>query len=100
MNDKEIKEILDRLDFNEWEVDLYKVPNTWCELYNIRDYITNLQSNWNSLREWVERMIQRFIDIDNLDYVTFQAVRDKMNELEGKDNNGTMDKKSKQNIIM
>ena len=39
-----IKEILDRLDFNEWEVDLYKVPITWCELYNIRDYITNLQT--------------------------------------------------------
>ena len=40
----DIKEILDRLDFNEWEVDLYKVPITWCELYNIRDYITNLQT--------------------------------------------------------
>jgi hypothetical protein len=39
----EIKEILDRLDYNEWEVDLYKVPITWSELYNIRDYITNLQ---------------------------------------------------------
>ena len=40
---EEIKEILDRLDFNEWEVDLYKVPITWSELYDIRDYITNLQ---------------------------------------------------------
>ena len=40
----EIKEILDRLDYNEWEVDLYKVPITWCELYDIRDYITNLQT--------------------------------------------------------
>ena len=40
----EIKEILDRLDFKEWEVDLYKVPITWCELYDIRDYITNLQN--------------------------------------------------------
>lgn len=46
---------------------------------------TKLQSNWNSLREWLERMIQKFIDIDNLDYVTFQVVRDKMNELERKD---------------
>lgn len=38
----EIKEILDRLDYNEWEVDLYKVPIQWSELYDIRDYITNL----------------------------------------------------------
>lgn len=43
MMNNEIKEILDRLDFNEWEVDLYKVPITWSELYDIRDYITNLQ---------------------------------------------------------
>ena len=49
MND-EIKEILDRLDFNEWEVDLYKVPITWCELYNIRDYITNLQQENEKLK--------------------------------------------------
>lgn len=40
---KEIKEILDRLDYNEWDIDLYKVPITWCELYDIRDYIINLQ---------------------------------------------------------
>ena len=39
----EIKEILDRLDYNEWEVDLYKVPIQWIELYDIRDCITNLQ---------------------------------------------------------
>lgn len=39
----EIKEILNKLDYNEWEVDLYKVPITWSELYDIRDYITNLQ---------------------------------------------------------
>ena len=47
---EEIKEILDRLDFNEWEVDLYKVPITWSELYDIRDYITNLQKENEQLR--------------------------------------------------
>lgn len=47
---EEIKEILDRLDFNEWEVNLYKVPITWCEMYDIRDYITNLQEENNFLK--------------------------------------------------
>jgi hypothetical protein len=47
---EEIKEILDRLDFNEWEVDLYKVPITWSELYDIRDYITNLQKENEQLQ--------------------------------------------------
>lgn len=55
MND-EIKEILDRLDYNEWEVDLYKVPITWCELYDIRDYITNLQQE-------NERLFKEKLDI-------------------------------------
>lgn len=38
-----INEILSRLDFNEWDVDLYKVPITWCEMYDIRDYIEKLE---------------------------------------------------------
>lgn len=57
---EEIKEILDRLDFNEWEVDLYKVPITWTELYDVRDYITNLQKEnkrlnniINELEKWL-----------------------------------------------
>ena len=58
---KEIKEILDRLDYNEWEVDLYKVPITWCELYDIRDYITNLQQENERLKEanWERYMMER-----------------------------------------
>lgn len=38
-----INEILSRLDFNEWEVALYKVPITWCEMYDIRDYVKKLE---------------------------------------------------------
>ena len=53
MND-EIKEILDRLDYDEWEVDLYKVPITWCELYTIRDYLTNLQQENERLNHQLE----------------------------------------------
>lgn len=53
MNEK-IKEILDRLDYKEWEVDLYKVPITWCELYDIRDYITNLQNRIDKAVEYIK----------------------------------------------
>ena len=38
-----------------------------------------LQSNWNSLREWLEKV--------KLDKRYVNIVLDKMNELEGKDNN-------------
>ena len=55
----EIKEILDRLDFNEWEVDLYKVPITWCEMYDIRDYITNLQEENEKLKQSILNAIDK-----------------------------------------
>ena len=52
--------------------------------------VNQLQSNWNSLREWIEILID-----SNLYSLSFKEplrnVLDKMNELEGKDNNGTMD---------
>ena len=78
----EIKEILNRLDFNEWEVDLYKVPITWSELYNIRDYITNLEQEYEELIDYLNIMVRannnnmnRFLDyksrIDKaIDYIT------------------------------
>lgn len=62
MND-EIKEILDRLDYNEWDVDLYKVPITWCEMYDIRDYITNLQQD---MKNYVDIVLYQRKTIDNL----------------------------------
>lgn len=70
MNNK-IKEILDRLDFNEWEVDLYKVPITWCELYNIRDYITNLQNENQRLKELdenypIEEQLEEALKYENI----------------------------------
>ena len=48
-----------------------------------------LQSNWNSLREWLKEYSQ---DLEFRCYM--DMVLDKMNELEG-DNNGIMDKKSR-----
>ena len=43
MNKEEIYDLLNRLDLQEWCTELYKVPLTWCELYDIRDYIINLE---------------------------------------------------------
>lgn len=51
--------------------------------------IEQLQSNWNSLREWLKEYSQ---DLEFRCYM--DMVLDKMNELEG-DNNGIMDKKSR-----
>jgi len=55
---KEIEEILDRLDYNEWEVDLYKIPINWCEMYSIRDYITNLQEENKRLKEQLDMLVK------------------------------------------
>lgn len=56
---EKIKEILGRLDFNEWEVDLYKVPITWSELYDVRDYITNLQKENEEFYQLMEMQNKR-----------------------------------------
>ena len=44
---------------------------------NLLLLISKLQSNWNSLREWIEDLYNKGYDI--------KIVLDKMNELEGKD---------------
>ena len=52
------------------------------DLNNLRIYINRLQSNWNSLREWLEdernQQYSKFIP----DYSINNWVLDKMNELE------------------
>ena len=42
--------------------------------------IEQLQSNWNSLKDWV------FENIDSIKFNSYDDVLDKMNELEGVDN--------------
>ena len=97
----EIKEILDRLDFNEWEVDLYKVPITWSELYTIRDYITSLQEEnemYSQLKDEYEDIIEKAIkyikgnefkasDGEICYFCNMQVIRDLLNILQGVDNN-------------
>ncbi len=48
-----------------------------------------LQSNWNSLREWLEKHRARLYEANFYDIKTIECVEallDKMNELEGKNN--------------
>lgn len=55
MNKEEyIYNLLDKLDLDEWCTDLYKVPLTWCELYDIRDYINLLQQENKQLKEQLD----------------------------------------------
>lgn len=44
--------------------------------------LNQLQSNWNSLREYCKE----YADKDTMSSIIFGVVLDKMNELEGKDN--------------
>lgn len=84
MKNEEIKEILDRLDFNEWEVDLYEVPISWCELYNIRDYITNLQQLYeNGLK--VNQNSHKYITELEMNNAILKEDLDKSNDIIEKD---------------
>lgn len=62
-----------------------------CEHYisktDIHFKYKQLQSNWNSLREWLKEMkLSRRYDNDVERFTAYGAVLDKMNELEGKKN--------------
>lgn len=46
-----------------------------------------LQSNWNSLRQWVQKHYDEYKDMEQDAMFEFGLMLDKMNELEGKDNN-------------
>ena len=56
MNKGEIYDLLNRLDLQEWCTELYKVPLTWCELYDIRDYIINLEQQCKKQKEVIEKI--------------------------------------------
>lgn len=54
--------------------------NTRHELAKLITHKEKLQSNWNSLREWLEETMKK-------ENIYPFMILDKMNELEGKDNN-------------
>lgn len=58
MNKEYIYDLLNRLDLQEWCTELYKVPLTWCELYDIRDYIINLEQQVKKQKEIIDKSIE------------------------------------------
>lgn len=55
--------------------------NAMSEMNNkLREENNKLQSNWNSLKDWV------FEHIDSIKFNSYDEVLDKMNELEGVEN--------------
>jgi len=83
MKDEEIKEILEGIEV------VIKHDGTLefdaKELKILLNYATKLQSNWNSLREWLEEQ-HRWEEYDRVEQDMMDKVLDKMNELEGVDN--------------
>ena len=59
MNKEEIYDLLNRLDLQEWCTELYKVPLTWCELYDIRDYIINLEQQCKKQKEVIKKIMYK-----------------------------------------
>ena len=85
MNDKvSLEEYLELLNkYEELRGNLIHRNN---EYYVLKDDHNQLQSNWNSLREWLEEEYKKY-DIGTKTYGQAQVEEtlDKMNELEGKD---------------
>ena len=92
MNDELTKFLIQIEELEPWK-EIYKGIN---ELYNdniliksgneiASNKIIQLQSNWNSLREYVEKRIQDCKRYYPCCSEEFQHLLDKMNELEGKD---------------
>lgn len=66
MNKEEyIDNLLDKLDLDEWCTYLYEVPLTWCELYDIRDYIVSLKQENKQLKEKNEYLKNQKENKDN-----------------------------------
>jgi hypothetical protein len=59
------------------------INNLRLDRENLLLLISKLQSNWNSLREWLEKVVKLTANID--EKMTCKNVLDKMNELERKD---------------
>ncbi len=58
MKKEEIYDLLNRLDLQEWCTELYEVPLTWCELYDIRDYLINLEQQCKEQQQAIDKAIE------------------------------------------
>lgn len=87
---KNTKELLEHIAVWYRDDDVYF--SRWFglnDLNNLRIYINQLQSNWNSLREWLKnREDAKYYITEYRRYEQFiNDILDKMNELERKDKN-------------
>ena len=90
MDDKELEYI-----FKEWKQFLswcYENNDKTLEIYidkvkYVMNYTSKLQSNWNSLREWLESRTNNFQEDVSTpilhEQIVCSLILDKMNELEG-----------------
>ena len=82
---KNTKELLEHIAVWYRDDDVYF--SRWFglnDLNNLRIYINKLQSNWNSLREYIGKEWYCF-DNESIEYEVSKNILNKMNELEGKD---------------
>lgn len=86
MNKEEIYNLLDKLDLDEWCTDLYKVPLTWCELYDIRDYLINLEQENKQLKEIIGKAVKMFESDEHFEDGCYCGEIEKL--LKGEINNG------------
>ena len=85
MNKEYIYDLLNRLDLQEWCTELYKVPLTWCELYDIRDYIINLEQALDDIEKIcnsipIENSICDIGKIHDIEVIIQKAKGDEINE--------------------
>ena len=88
MNENQMKYVANLI------INLEKAENTINDLRlnrkQLLDKISLLHSNWNSLREWIMQLKNSYMETDNIfddnKFRILLSVLDKMNELEGVDN--------------
>ena len=88
---KNTEEVLRHIALWYWEDDI-EYPRWFGlnDLNNLRIYIEQLQSNWNSLREWLEQQKTTWNIIQEHGGYDYEQILDKMNELEGENNEENM----------
>ena len=90
MNEKQINKILNYMKQyveNIYEHDSEPMLN-WKDLEILLDYINNLQTRWNSLRNYIKNELESCerLEVSCLSIMELKLLLAKMNELEGNTN--------------
>ena len=83
---QELKQVNDYLQEKLHEIK-EPINHYHSECVELRRICNQLQSNWNSLREWLEEQSNSMLSNVGIPDIVFRPIINKMNELEGKDNN-------------